>query len=398
MRYLRLTMIGLVWLSSALAETKTKFPLGNGEKQWGVSLNPPESAFDVRLGARFQALASLTRDEGTSGDRQSSQDFYGRRVQLHLQADHSSGTTFYMDLRNDNVNKEDNGEGNFKVGAAYAVIPLRGFPEHYLQLYRAKVDVSRTETISSAKLLFINRPYVADEAAQFVSHNRRAMNVQLNGRTENKFFYHLVVGDGVHGNEFNDASGNGVDRIERQNFMVGGRVRYNPISGWEYLELTENYFGEGKHFTVGGGVFNTSNIRFQQGPVEESVSRTLISTEFSFHYREFSFSSEYFHMNGVIEDHNAPILNQGKSEGYYFQSEWVFTRFHYLAPFARYEKWDRFIGTKDFETQGTLWGLNWYLNGNRFRVSLAYEEVLSGNAVANSSKVQVLHLASLWRF
>ena len=42
------------------------------------------------------------------------------------------------------------------------------------RLYRAKIDVSRTETVKSAYVVAYDRPLVADAAAQFISFNRRA--------------------------------------------------------------------------------------------------------------------------------------------------------------------------------------------------------------------------------
>ena len=59
-----------------------------------------------------------------------------------------------MDIRNDRANNEDRGEGDFNVGDAKLTIK-KIFQQKWLNmaLYRAKVDVSRTETVKSAFLI-----------------------------------------------------------------------------------------------------------------------------------------------------------------------------------------------------------------------------------------------------
>ncbi len=104
-------------------------------------------------------------------------------------------------------------------------------------------------------------------------------------------------------------------------------------------------------------------------------------------------------MIGVVEDHTAASFNKGSGEGWYVQGEKVFTNFHYLAPFARYEKWNRFIESGDYESDSNLFGLNWYLNGNRFRVSLAYQQDNLGRSISGAKeKAEAFHLASMWHF
>lgn len=382
------------------ASAQTTFPLGEGLKTWGVPLKVPETELSLRLGARYQSLATVEKSENLDNDTETtSQDFQSRRVRFQFQANLGTRALFYMDIRNDNANQNDEGEKSFNIGDAYAQIPLSEGSSHAVRLYRAKVDVSRTETVSSSELLFLNRPYIADEAAQFVSHNRRATNAQMVGNFAKKMSYQVVIGDGVFSDRFKDAKGETVDTIEKQNFMMGAKVRFDPFSGWEDSKPTETYFGIGKHFSVGLGGFNTSNIRFLEGTNTGTVSRNLVNAEISGHHGEWSFSSEYFKMMGVIEDHSAANFNKGDGEGWYVQGEKLFSNFYFLAPFARFEKWNRFIESGDYETESNLFGVNWYANGNRFRLSLAYERNDLGRDISGSKEeVEAFHLASMWHF
>lgn len=386
------TLITLLLCFSSYALAETKFPLGNGVDKWGVPLKVPETELSLRLGARFQSLATVRHEEG-----ETEQDFQARRVRFQFEAQLQKAR-FYMDVRNDRANADDRGEGSFNVGDAYVDWPLSD--HHSLRIYRAKVDVSRVETASSAEIMFVNRPFVADEAAQFVNHNRRASNIQLLGNLDKKVSYQLVAGDGVYSEDFNDASGEGIESVERQNFMVGGKLRFHPFKGWEDLKPKETYFGEGKHFSFGIGFFNTSKIEIiNENAVEDTVSRNLTNFEISSHYQDWYFTGEYFIFDGVIEDHTVTTsYNKGKSEGWYVQGEKVFPEFYFIAPFARYESWDRFITSGDYLTTDQLYGVNWYLNGNRFKISLAYEKTDNGEDSSLPDESEAYHFATAWHF
>lgn len=386
------------FVSIAASAQGTKFPYGNGLEKWGVPVTQEGNELSVRVGARFQGLATIKTEENKTSKAESTyQDFQARRVRFQLQADLAKRASFVMDIRNDNANQKDEGEKAFNVGDAYVHIPLSEGSSHSVRLYRAKVDVSRTQTASSSELLFVNRPYISDEAASFVSHQRRATNVQMVGNFDKKVSYQIVAGDGVASDRFTDSKGNKLTLgdIKKQNFMVGGKVRLHPFEGWGE-KVTETYFGEGKHISLGAGLFNTSNIYIDG--VSETISRTLINGEFSAHYENFMIQSEYFKMNGVVEDLTAGNLNKGTGEGYYVQGEYVLPEFYFFAPFARYENWDRFVEEGDYASDHNLYGINWYLNGNRFRVTLAYEKNNLGKDIKGGQRVEAFHLASMWHF
>lgn len=371
-------------------------------EKWGLPITVPNSDLSLRLGARFQSLATYRseKEEGRN-DYDSSQDFQARRVRLQFEAGLKDTFIYYMDIRNDNANQDDKGEQSFKIGDAYVLLPLIKSDENSMsfKFYRAKVDVSRTQTVSSSEILFVNRPYIADEASQFVNHNRRASNVQIVGQFQKKFTYQLAIGDGVQSDKFFDAKSKAIDSIERQNFMVGGKIRFHPISGWEDLRPTETYFGKGKHLSFGVGHFNTSKIEIENDAGRlKTLSRTLTNLEFSTHYKTWSLFSEYFIFDGVIEDHSAVEFNQGTGNGWYAQLEKVFPDFHFLAPFLRVERWDRFRNSGDYLSQSDILGLIWYANGNRFKMSLAYEEGRNGQDTTLAEKYKSYHFATAWHF
>ena len=399
---MQLLIFIFVLLFTGMTSAQTKFPMGEGMKKWGLLIKVPENDISLRIGARFQSLATIRTDKEPAGDSATSQDFFARRVRFQFEALLPNNILYNMDIRNDSANQDDRGEDHFNIGDAYVQIPvsLSGNSKHTLRLFRAKVDVSRSETVSSAALIFVNRAFVADEAANFVNHNRRATNAQLIGNFYKKASYQLVIGDGVHSDDFSDARENTVESIERQNFMVGGKLRFHPFAGWEDLKPSETYMGEGKHFSFGAGFFNTSNINIEatDGGVTDTISRNLTNFEMSGHYKGWLLTGEYFIFDGVIEDHEAAKLNVGKSEGWYVQGEKVFPDFHYIAPFARYEKWDRFITSGDYITTDQLYGVNWYLNGNRFKVSLAYEVTENGDDSGLAKESEAYHFATAWHF
>jgi hypothetical protein len=377
-----------------------KFPMGPGVDKWGVPLEVPSSDLKLRLGGRFQSLMTVKESKNLDADTEETyQDFYARRVRFQFQAAFRDQFLYYMDIRNDNANKNDEGEKAFNIGDAYVAYVLDKNANHALRFFRAKVDVSRSQTVSSSELLFLNRATIADEAAHFVSHNRRATNIQILGNFQKKLSYQFVLGDGVYHDNFSDAKGNKVDKIVKQNFMLGGKLRFSPFEGWTDSKPSETYFGEGQRFSLGAGLFNTSNIEFLSSDQEGKVSRTLVNTELTLQYKEWLFLSEYFHFDGVIEDHTATVFNKGQGEGYFTQVEKLWRDFYYLSLFYRHEEWDKFISSRDYKQISNILGVNWYLNGNRMRLTLAVEATNSGRDISSKlKKDQSIHLASMWHF
>lgn len=210
-------------------------------------------------------LKAGVRIQGTFEKSDDVYDAYLRRVRFEISAGFNQWTSFVMDIRNDKANYENKGEESFNVGDAYLNIK-EPFNSSLLnvKLYRAKIDVSRTETVKSAHVIAYDRPYVADEAAQFITHNRRGTNAQIYGDWNKKVHYQLAVGDGVYSGKLKDAKGKsfaGSD-FEQKSFFYGGKVIVSPFDGWEEKSRTETYFGKGKHFEMGIAYWKSSSINY----------------------------------------------------------------------------------------------------------------------------------------
>lgn len=368
----------------AIDEESPVFPLGKATRPNLLIRSVKNPDIAVGLGFRFQGTASYTDPKGVAPGVF---DAFARRARFEFSAQFSKYNLFVMDVRNDNAGRGDQGERSFNIGDAYfASKKLLGSSLLNFKAYRAKVDVSRTETAKSSWTVYYDRPAVADEAANFVSHNRRAANVQLYGDYEKKIAYSVAVGDGVQSDAFEDAQGNSAAAVARQNPMFGGKLILSPIPGWEEEERTETYFGFGQHFSVGAGFFRTGNIRFtpSNNAGQQVVDHNLLNLEFSAHYRSLFVQAEYFRFDDVIEDFTAASLNKGKSVGWYALTEIALPRLAFIAPFFRYERWNRFQGKDGYLQITRAGGVNWYLRGNTMKVGFAVQADSFGSQIGTS--------------
>src|SRR5688500_954988 len=114
-----------LFMFATVATAQTQFPLGTGMEKWGIPLKVPESEVTLRLGARYQTLATFLKEEDLDSNTEStSQDFQSRRVRFQLQAELPKGIYYSMDVRNDGANRGDQGDGNFEVGDAFVHFPV----------------------------------------------------------------------------------------------------------------------------------------------------------------------------------------------------------------------------------------------------------------------------------
>ncbi|MFP5387627.1 MAG: hypothetical protein ACLGHN_16245, partial [Bacteriovoracia bacterium] len=90
-------------LASTSLYSQTKFPMGDGLDKWGLPIKFPESDLALRLGARFQSLATIRTSEENNSSTTSG-DFQSRRVRFQFEAMLPRDILFYMDVRNDNAN------------------------------------------------------------------------------------------------------------------------------------------------------------------------------------------------------------------------------------------------------------------------------------------------------
>ncbi len=341
----------------------------------------------IKAGVRIQGtLESKTTDYNDPTKKDVTiNDAYLRRVRFEIQAGFNKYTSFTMDVRNDKANYGiENPERNFNVGDAYVKIK-KPFKTSLLnfKLYRAKIDISRTETVKSARVIYYDRPYIADAAAQYISFNRRGANIQAYGDWKKKIHYQIAVGSAASPDKFVDAFGSkassySVD-MDDQSFFYGGKVVLSPFDGWEERKKTETYFGKGKHFSVGISYWAIPKLK---GSVSSStftsnfdLNRKLINAEISGHYKGLFVQGEYFKFYDYVKqwDVNGSV-ETGTSSGWYVTGEYVFTNLNYIAPFARYESWDTLNGSEGHNLTSVVAGINWYLMGNTIKAGISYQQ------------------------
>jgi hypothetical protein len=337
-------------------------------------------------------------------------DAYLRRVRFEVAAGFNKWTSFVMDVRNDKANYKDDGEEQFNVGDAYVQIK-KPFDTSLVnfKLFRAKIDVSRTETVKSARVINYDRPQVADEAAQYITHNRRGTNAQVYGDWEKKVHYQLAFGDGAHSGKFKDASGgsfgsdfnNGVTDVEagsdfgQTSFFYGGKLVLSPFDGWEEKTKTETYFGQGQHFSIGAAYWKSPNIEFNDSnDVSQTIDHELINLEISAHYKGLFVQAEYFDFDGVVKDlslSSTATTETGKSNGWYATGEYVIEDLGFVAPYIRYESWDKYADSaagEDFTFTSSIAGVNWYLMGNSIKAGFAYQQDEYGHSLKSGERTE----------
>lgn len=351
----------------------------------------------IKLGVRIQGTFENYQTDYADATKADTDNYdaYLRRTRLEVSAGFSKNVSFTMDIRNDKANYQNKGEQEFNVGDAYLKIKKPfGSSLVNFKLYRAKIDVSRTETVKSAWTIHYDRPHVADAAAQYISHNRRATNVQMYGNYENKIHYQVATGDGVYSGKFYDAKGNTfTGSFNQESFFYGGKIWFSPIEGWEETKRTETYFGEGKHAEVGVGYWVSPNINYDG----YSIDHKLLNIEASMHYKGLFLQGEYFKFDGVVKDfENAPNI-QGKSNGWYVTGEYCMSDFYYLAPFARYERWDKFEDEGGYTLTSKIFGINWYLRGNSTKVGFAVQQDDYGQNIGDK-EVKRYKITTQWYF
>lgn len=332
----------------------------------------------LKAGVRIQGTFEYNTD-GTVAAKSNISDAYLRRVRFEVAAGFNKWTSFVMDVRNDKANYGDKGEQTFNVGDAYVKIKKPfGTSLVNFKLYRAKIDISRTETVKSARVITYDRPKVADEAAQYITHNRRGTNIQAYGNWDKKVHYQVAAGDGVYSGKLVDASGSKIDTgITQGSFFYGGKVVLSPFDGWEETKRTETYFAQGKHFEIGAGYWGSDNIYTNKAAGK--IDHILINLEISAHYKGLFVQAEYFDFDGVVKDWIT--AETGKSTGWYATSEYVIESLNYLAPFVRYESWNKFEGAADYDYTAATAGVNWYLKGNSIKAGLVYQTEKYGKKI-----------------
>jgi len=353
----------------------------------------------LKAGVRIQGTFENRRTEDlTSGATDSYYDAYLRRVRFEVAAGFNKYASFTMDVRNDKANYKDKGEQKFNVGDAYVKIKKPfGSSLVNFKLYRAKIDISRTETVKSARVIHYDRPHVADEAAQYITHNRRGTNAQMYGNWNKKVHYQVAFGDGVYSGKLKDAAGStfSASNFEQKNFFYGGKIVLSPFDGWEEKSRTETYFAQGKHFEVGAGYWVSPNINYSVGATPVTIDHKLLNLEMSAHYKGAFVQAEYFDFDGVAK--NWTSTQTGKSNGWYATAEYCFADYGFVAPFVRYESWDKFKDANGYDLTSKMAGVNWYLMGNTIKAGITVQEDEYGVNIGNE-KERRIKVTSQWFF
>ncbi len=370
----------------------------------------PQDASDMwfKAGVRIQGTMESKTIAKPGKEDTTINDAYLRRVRLEVAAGFGEHASFVMDIRNDKSNHGiENDEGNFNVGDAYLKIK-KPFDTSLLNfaLYRAKIDVSRTETVKSARVVVYDRPYIADYAAQYISFNRRGTNVQMYGDWNKKIHYQVAMGAASSPDKALDAAGvkgSSVDiDLQKQSYFYGGKIIFSPFDGWEEKLKTETYFAEGKHFSVGAGYWAVPEMKgtanTSAGEASFDLNRKLLNIEASMHYGGLFLQGEYFKFDDVVKDWAVSgAVETGTSDGWYVTGEYVMPELSYLAPYFRYETWDRLNDADGYDVTSKTLGLNWYLRGNTTKIGLLYQQDEYGVNTGNRTD-DIIRVTSQWFF
>ncbi|NBW98557.1 hypothetical protein EBR03_03195 [bacterium] len=155
------------------------------------------------------------------------------------------------------------------------------------------------------------------------------------------------------------------------------------------------YFGEGHHASLGVGYFRANAILFQTASNSSinRVDRGLLNVEASFAWGPLFLCAEYFRFSGITEDFSTPNLNTGNSDGWYVIGEYVLTKLNYLAPFFKYERWNRFREASGYLVESSAIGANLYLMGNSFRVGITGQRDQMGTSLG-AGTVNIVRMTS----
>lgn len=335
---------------------------------WGTTFE--QNGQKVKIGGRLQGIMESRSDD-------ESQDFYLRRTRFNISYQPWENHTLVYDIRDDNVNRGDRGEEEFKIGDAFWRIYLGHSIFKDVRFFRAKVDVSYSQTSSSKNLFNPNRAGPAEEAASFVIQNRRAANIQTNGSI-GKLYFQLVLSDGVNSGDLENISGSlTVEEVKSQKLTYGGKFRYYFWGEADKNYIQDTFYGAYDAFSIGVGYFANDKIKLSLSNNEEvNLRRELLNVEFSFSLMGARFLSEHFWFDGTIFNLGDSNNRFGKSKGNYAQAEYVIGKF---APYVGYEWFDRWSDDTGYVEEATLAGINYYQNMESQRYGIAYKKSIYGS-------------------
>lgn len=333
----------------------------------------------VKIGGRIQTILAHDNENNT-------QDFYLRRTRLNIDYQPWKKHKFVYDIRNDGANEKDKGEQKFVIGDAFWNIDINKYTVNNVRFFRAKVDVSYSQTSSSKNLFTPLRAEVAERASDFVVHNRRAANAQANGNM-GKLAYQVVLSDGVDSRDMDAIEGEDIAEVTGQALTYGAKLRYFFMGDAKENNSQDTFYGEHNTFSLGFGYFandrifvsNTNNVGALQ---DFSFARQLTNVELSFSYKNFRFLSEYFSLKGDLIDTTATNKDDilGNSDGYYWQFEYLFGKW---APYFIYENFNKAESLDDAVQIVSTLGLNYYHKLEAMRFGVAYRKTENGTSIGD---------------
>jgi hypothetical protein len=324
--------------------------------------------YSVEIGARVQGVYAQTQEN---------QGLYLRRLRLNALFKLGNGQKLVYDIRNDNVNLES--EENFVIGDAYWEIPLFN---HKVRLFRAKVDVSYSQTSSSKHLFSPDRALSSDFASDFLVQNRRAANIQINKKLAN-LYYQVVIANGVQAGDLEDQSMQEISEVASQKLTYGAKLRYFFFGNGK---VQDTFYGTHNTMSLGLGHFRNDRIEVKDQSLnisQFSFSRDLTNIELSISYNSFRFLSEYFTFNNDLCD-----LSQSEKEDVLCDSTGSYSQFEYIinskwSPYVRYDSLAR-GNQKEATTISKTIGLNHYYRDSSMRFGVSYKKTENGDRLQNS--------------
>lgn len=332
----------------------------------------------VIVGGRLQGVLANNSENET-------QDIYLRRTRLNLTYTPWEGHKFNYDIRNDKANLGDKGEGQFVIGDAYWQIDINKYSIKNVRMFRAKVDVSYTQTASSKDLFSPTRAFVSEYASDYVVSNRRANNIQINGNIKN-LAYQVAISDGVDSDEVDIAEGStrSISGIEGQKLTYGAKIRYYFFGDALKNKTNETFYGNNDTFSLGVGFFQNDKIIFKLS--DDSLfttRRALTNVELSYAKGGLRLLGEYFTFDNDIVNLEAANKEDrmDTSSGHYILAEYVMGKW---APNIGVESFDQSYDDMDINKNSCLAGINYYLNQNKMRLGFVYKSTTDKLGAAES--------------
>lgn len=319
---------------------------------------------NVTVGGRIQGI--LQNDSNGQ-----SQDIYLRRLRVNLTYKFNNNNKIVYDVRNDRANFEDKGDRGFAIGDAYWQINIDKSWIKDIRLFRAKVDVSYSQTSSSKNTFNPNRAAISDHAADFIVSGRRAANIQANGNLGN-LSYQLVVADGVSASNLDTVFGSSqVIDIEEQKLTYGAKIRYYFIGNARTNKVQDTFYGQTNKLSLGIGHFKNDRISINtdSSQAKFNLNRSLTNIDLSFSNKMFRFLGEFFSFQDDLINLNSSYI--GSASGYYFHTEYITNKW---APYIGFEEFDRWDSESGYVQQIYTVGLNYYLNQKSERYGVAFKK------------------------